>query len=254
MRVSGFAVLVALTAASPVAAQSPAAVPYGAVAVHSSTLACADVPTATVPSVPLRIVGVQDTMRRSSFAPGDSVVLNQGRTAGIEPGQRYYIRRATRGELRRPISAANPGAVRTAGWLTVTAVDDVRALGRIDAACDAVRHDDYLEPYEPVAVPAAPARAGAPQHDQMARVLPGTDQTQVFGAGALVPIDRGTDDGIGTGTQFVVYRDTRSGGPLVIVGEAVVVAAGPAFSTVVLTRTQYEVQSGDYLAPRAATP
>ncbi len=234
------------------AAAQPAT--FDRVSVHPHSLLCTDLVVHTAPAVSLRVIGVQDTQPRYAFAPGDSVVLSAGRAGGVEPGQRYLIRRASRGPSRQPISAAAPGAVRTAGWLTVTAVDDGTALARIDYACDGVHPNDYLEPYVLASLPATDAGTGAPQHDQMARILFGTDQTGVFGAGSLFAIDHGSQHGVEQGRRFVVYRDTGTGRPLVIVGEAVALAVGPDTSTVVLIRSHFEALTGDYLAMRAATP
>jgi hypothetical protein len=223
---------------------------FGSVSVHPTTLLCTDMPVYAAPAATLRIIGVEDTMPREAFAPGDSVVLSAGRIGGVEPGQRYLIRRASRGPSRRAISPTTPGAVRTAGWLTITAVDDAAALARIDGACDSVHPDDYLEPYVVPVLPEARGTGGTPQHDQMARILFGVDETQTFGAGSLFSIDRGTNAGIEQGRQFVVYRDNGTGRPLVIVGEAVALSVGPDVATVLLVRADFEAAAGDYLAMR----
>ncbi|MDP1572472.1 MAG: hypothetical protein Q8L86_20935 [Vicinamibacterales bacterium] len=248
MRLIFSALVVALVATAPYAAAQPAT--FGRVSVHPATLLCTDIPVYVAPTVSLRVIGVEDTQPRAAFAPGDSVVLSTGLAGGVAPGQRYLIRRVSRGISRQPISRASPGAVRTAGWLTVTAADDATALARIDGACDAVLPDDYLEPYVLPVLPRADGAAGTPQHDRMARVVFGVDETRAFGTGALLTIDRGSDDGVAQGRQFVVYRDTGTGRPLVVVGEAVALAVGPDVSTVVLTRARYEVLAGDYLAMR----
>lgn len=253
MRLFVLSIVVAGASVAALSAQ-PAAVTYGRVTVHPETLACADRPLSQPPVTGVRVLGVQDTQRRESFAPGDSLVLSAGHGAGLEPGQRFFLRRAVRGPSRAPISPETPGALRTTGWLTITAVDDQTALGRIDRACDAVFVDDSLEPFALPELPRALPGTGAPQHDAMARVLFGTDRTQAAGAGAILAIDRGAEDGLATGQAFVVYRDTGTGRPLVIIGEAVALAVGPDTSTVVLVRAGYEVMAGDYLAPRAATP
>lgn len=244
----------AVAAASVAPALAQSAVTYGRVTVTPVTLACADKPVHEAPVASLRVLGAQDTQRRETFAPGDTLVLSAGAAAGVEPGQRYFIRRALRAPSRQPIAAATPGAVRTAGWLTVTAVDDRTALARVDYACDGIFTDDYLEPFALPVLPAAAPSTGAPQHDAMARVLFGVDRTEAFGVGGLANIDRGASHGVTPGQSFVVYRDTGTGRPLVIVGEAVALAVGPDAATVVLVRADREVLAGDYLAPRAATP
>ena len=239
--------LVVLASVQAAGAQSTT---FGRVSVHPAGLLCTDIPVSAAPAAVLRIIGVQDTQSRGAFAPGDSVVLSTGRAGGVEPGQRYLIRRASRGPSRRAISPETPGAVRTAGWLTVTAADDGTALARIDGACDGVHPGDYLEPYVLPTLPRADGPAGIPQHDQMARILFGIDQTGAFGAGSLFAIDRGSEHGVVEGRQFVVYRDTATGGPLVIVGEAVAMSVRPDTTTVLLVGAAFEALAGDYLAMR----
>lgn len=220
------------------------------VSVHPAGLLCTDVPVYAPPAAELRVIGVQDTQPRGAFAPGDSVVLSAGLAGGVEPGQRYVIRRVSRGPERLPISPNAPGAVRTAGWLTVTAADEVTALARIDGACDGIHPEDYLEPYVLPTLPQPLGAAGVPQHDQMARILFGADESGAFGAGSLFSIDQGSDHGVTEGRQFVVYRNTGTGRPLVIVGEAIAMAVRPDTSTVLLVRSKYEALTGDYLAMR----
>lgn len=245
-------VLVLMFTLAPIsaAAQAPPMATYGRFTVHPLAVVCTDVPVVAPREAALRVVGAQDTQPRRSFAPGDILVLSAGRTGGVEAGQRYLVRRVNRGPSRRPPSAAHPGALRTAGWVTITAVDDRTALARLDGACDAVHVGDLLEPYELPALPAAPASGGTPRHDRMARVLFGVDEVRAFGAGDLLAVDLGAADGLVPGQTFVIYRDTRAGAPLVIVGEAVALEVREATATVLVTGARYEILEGDYLAPR----
>ncbi|MBA3271499.1 MAG: hypothetical protein H0T71_13415, partial [Acidobacteria bacterium] len=99
------------------------------------TAACTDVPTTTIPDPPRRVLAPHSADNHLIARAGDIVVLNGGTTEGFMVGQRYFTGRVTLPVSREPISAADPGAIRTSGWLTVIAADDRSTLARIDYAC-----------------------------------------------------------------------------------------------------------------------
>ena len=41
----------------------------------------------------MRVVGVQDTVFRDLLGPGDTILINGGSNSGLEPGQRFFVRR-----------------------------------------------------------------------------------------------------------------------------------------------------------------
>src|SRR5687767_7559185 len=85
--------------AAPVWAQAPAdqqmvAPPSWAF----NDLACAPglAPVKTVETAPppaYRVIGSQDTVIRSLLGPGDTLVISGGSNAGLQSGQRYFVRR-----------------------------------------------------------------------------------------------------------------------------------------------------------------
>jgi hypothetical protein len=101
------------------------------------------------------------------------------------------------------------GSVRTAGWLTVTAVDESSALAKIDFSCDSIEPGDYLETFAEPAMPERTADMAEPKFSDRARVLFGTDRRNNLGDGDLFSIDRGREQGIATGDRFAIYRDRR---------------------------------------------
>ena len=102
-----------------------------------------------------------------------------------------------------------------------------------------------------VGVADASAPDGELDFTALSHVLGGSEHRDMGGAGDLMMIDRGTDQGVAPGARFAVYRDVKVGGlPLASVGEAVVISTGKTNSVVRLTRTRDVVQVGDFLVPR----
>jgi hypothetical protein len=228
-------------------------------------VACTDVPVVSAPVRELRILGGQVPELRELFGTGEVVVLNGTTATGVAVGQRYYVRRVEQGRDREPISAEYPGAIRTAGWLTVTAVDERFALGHIDFACDGFRSGDYLEPFEPPTMAEATGPDGPPDFDRPIFVVFGKDRQEQAGAGDLMSIEHGAAQGVGPGTRVAFYRDRRLARwrfayqtiplvPLVHIGDGHVVAASETSARVLVTRAIDSVKSGDLAYIRGAKP
>lgn len=212
-------------------------------------VACTDQPTSLDSLPSLRVLAGQVGDDREAFATGDVLVLNGNTASRIEPGQRYLVRRlapprVTLGNEDAPVMAAH-----TAGWISVTAADQHFALARVDYACDTVMVGDYLEALA-LPVPAEASAAGEPAYTTPARVLFGVDRKEAFGAGDVFAINRGTGQGVQAGTRVIVYRDRRSGTPLVELAEGHVVDVSTDSARVVLTRARDAVYAGDLVVLR----
>ncbi len=213
-------------------------------------IACTDVPTATVPVQELRILSPHAADLHEASSRGDLVVLSGGTPQGVMIGQRYFSRRLHPPISKEVISATQHGAIRTTGWLTVVAADERFALGRIDYACVSVESGDYLEPYVEPALPAAAGKDGPTNFTDLGRVLFGPDRREIFGAGDIFSIDRGSARGMVTGTRVAFYHDRRNGTPLVEIGVGIVVEVSAESSKVVLEQTSSDVKTGDYFGVR----
>ena len=217
-------------------------------------VACAPSPGPPPAQTPdaLRVRGGQDTSPRTLFGTGELVIVNGGTQAGVALDQRYF--------LRHPIASGAYGSHRiaeaetavTTGWLRVVAVNATTAIATIDYTCDAVIAGDYLEPFvaPPAATPAGPA--AEPDFSTMGRVLYGNNQQQLGAAGDLMLIDRGDEHGATPGARFAIYRDLRTGVPLVAVGEGMVVSSSGGRSLMRILSSRSAVESGDYVVPRAS--
>jgi hypothetical protein len=213
-------------------------------------VACADEPVATLPTPQLTIAGAERADGRRVLGPGDVVVIKAGTAMGIAVGQSFLARRVEGGG-RDAFRRGRDGyaGIRTAGILTVTAVDEQFALARIERACDYVLVGDYLEP---LVLPALPVveKAGPPDFGDRGRVLFGPDLRTVFADGDLLAIDRGAIHGVAPGTRFALYRDPSNGLPLTELGEAVVIETGETASRAVIVRVLDVVTAGDVAVRR----
>lgn len=211
---------------------------------------CSEQAVTAVPATSLTIAGAQRADGRQTLAPGDIAVIRAGTGQGLAVGQSFTARRLE-GDARDAFRRGQRGfaGVRTAGIVTITAIDERFALARVEQACDEVRVGDYLEPVAAFALPAA-AAPGEPAFDDRASVLFGVDLRTEFGDGDLVLIDRGTSHGVAPGTRFALYRDPQNGLPLSELGEAVVVDAGETTSRAMVERASGVVTTGDVAVRR----
>jgi hypothetical protein len=244
------AVLISLLASSvPVAAQTGPAAAQTGLPADIIALACTPTSRFTRPDVPLRVTGGQDGVIRRMYAPGDLITINAGSTNGISVGQEFFVRRVE--DRQFGTSHLDPLIIDTAGWLRVYAVDDTMSLATVTHACDAIEVGDFLEPFTlPDAVVPNPNKPKA-ERDNYARVMPGTDLKSLFGNGDFFTINRGTDQGLKVGAQFVVYRDKKERTNFLFeLGEAVAVSVGPQMSTLRVTLSRDAFMQGDLVAER----
>jgi hypothetical protein len=212
----------------------------------------------------LRIVGVQDPAPRELLGPGDTLVINAGSNAGIQPGQRFFVRRivpqvTTTGPTPRP-------TIHTSGWVQILGVDTMVSTATVLHACDGILVDDYLEPFVSPMIAARPLSGSVPQYDNMGHIVTGVEGLHTAAAGNLMTIDRGTNSGVTLGQRYLVFRDKRDqhiettgrskafidmakNAPLVEVGEVLVVAVRTDDATVQVVASRDTIELGDLVAP-----
>jgi hypothetical protein len=214
------------------------------------SLACAPTLAYEIPDFPMRISGGQESVVRTSHAPGDLVTINAGRRDGIAVGQEYYTRRAL---VSRDggVGPANPATIRTSGWIRVWAVDEEMSLATISHACETVDVDDYLEPFFAPTVPLASNATSEPERGNYGLVLSGQDRRTQFGRGDYLLIDRGRNQGVTPGARFVVYHDKKVAGNFLFqIGEAVAVDVRTDTATLHVLSAIDAISAGDYVGMR----
>jgi hypothetical protein len=213
-------------------------------------LACAPAVTFEMPATPLRVTGGQDSFVRRLYTTSDLVTINAGRQNGIEVGQQYFVRRPLPTSARGTASRQSPAVIQTTGWIKVYAVDDAMSLATVTHVCDTIEVGDYLEPLSLPAMPAI-AEGGAAERDNYGRVTLGVDRRRSFGKGDFFVLDRGANEGIAPGAQFVLYRDKKQvENFLYELGEAVAVSVSADSATLQITLARDSVEAGDYVALR----
>jgi hypothetical protein len=229
-------------------------------------LACAPYMTKTNPAKAPRILGSQDTGVRDQLSVGDTLVVSGGASAGLNTGDRFYVRRLVRtfGQTEGP-DDRHPLQVHTAGWIQILGVDSTLATAKVVQACDSIMLDDYLEPYVPPTVAERPLPGNSPTYDNMGHIRGGASGTEVIGIGQMASIDRGSTTGVVAGQRFLVFRDKRNlpvpvegksvafvegtrQVPLVEIGEVMVVSVRADDATVQVLAQKDAIMPGDLIA------
>lgn len=249
--------------------QTPAApAPVDLVAPPSwlyNDLACAPLLTNQAPG-PLRVIGSQDSVIKHMLGPGDTLVISGGSAAGVQPGQRFYVRRNVTTFGARGPDLQHAVNVHTAAWIQILGVDTAVATATIVGSCEGIMLDDYLEPFTPPMIAARAVPGSTPQYADMGHILTGDEAAQNVGAaGQLIGIDRGSNHGIVPGQRFLVFRDkgrlrnespeysqryVDSTGhlPLVEIGEVLVMSVRAETSTVRVVVAKDAITMGDLIA------
>ena len=244
-----------LVAGSAVSAQrAPAASPTN-LSPEVLALACAPGLAYEAPMAPLRVTGGQDSFVRRIHAPGDLVTINAGEENGITVGQEFFVRRITT-PGQKTLSRDKPGTVQTSGWIKVYAVDPTMSLATVTYACDTIEINDYLEPFALPQVPMASSTRAKPEKDNYGRVMTGADRRRSFGTGDFFVLNRGSEQGVKPGSQFVVYRNKhernvqQADNFLYELGEAVAVDVKADQATLKVTMSRDAFSEGDLVAMR----
>ena len=212
----------------------------------------------------LRVVGVQDPAIRELLGPGDTLVISGGSNAGLEPGQRFFVRR-----IIPAVSVLGPAprpTIHTSGWVQILGVDTTVSTATVVHACDGILFDDYLEPYVAPTIAARPLPGSTPQYDNMGHIVAGVEGIHTGAQGNVMTIDRGSNSGVVLGQRYLVFRDKRDkkldvtgrskpfadmarNSPLVEVGEVLVVAVRADDATVQVVASRDAIANGDLIAP-----
>lgn len=237
-----------LAAAASASAQSTVALtPRTTLPAH---VMCTDWLVPALPMPVVRIAGAHHFDQRQALSRGDLVVLSRAPGDGLVVGERYLVRRLPVGSNTFLPKSGGYVPIRTPGWVTIAALDEINAVAHVDHACDAIEPGDYLEPYVEPVLPTPDAKVAAPDFSERVQILPGLEGRTIFANGDIFSIARGTEHGVARGARFAIYRDRHDGGPLVHIAEAIVTDLSATSSKLLLLRTTDAVATSDIAVPR----
>jgi hypothetical protein len=197
-------------------------------------------------------VGSEEGGDKVALAERDIVYLNKGSNGGVKAGDLYTLHHVAY-TVRHPVSGRKIGSkIVTSGWVKVIMVQEDTACAVIEQSCIDIQAGEYLKPFEKVNVPMvvrrAPAGCCEPPNGKITRhVVDLQEDLAIAGAGQFLTIDAGTEDGVGPGNVFAVYRVIypKVPTPRDAVGEATVVAVRDRTATAKVTYSRKEVRVGD---------
>ena len=209
-------------------------------------IACAPMSPSLPPNQGLRISGGY-THGRMMFGVGEPVIVNAGANQGVQKGQIYYVRRKVADNFTPVLVDFTPNSIHTAGWVTIVDAKGDLSVAVVTHACDGVLDGDYLEPFSAPVVP-PPALGGEPDYEHPARLVMADERRQTGSEGTLMLINRGSDHGARAGQSMTIYRETITGGPVLNVGRATILAVYPQTSLVRIDASREAVYIGDLAA------
>lgn len=194
------------------------------------------------------IIGHRDDTRRELYGPGDILVVDVGADMGLKQGDNYIVRRRFQyGEKGVPLKQATFGGQST-GLVQVVETSPATSVAVVVYACAEFEAGDSLVPFEPLPVLAAD-EAGEPFFEEPARVVFGELGRATGTTNQLMVIDRGYSQGVVRGQRFTLFRHSvATGGPVIRVGDGVVVAVRPQSATIRIDRANDAVEVGALVA------
>ena len=250
------------------------------------SLYCSGVVTDKPVSRDIYLISGENSRYKTSFVPGDYVFINQGAEHGVKVGDQFEVIRAesdmtgTRWFKYQPMLSRAMGATYSdIGRLRIVHVDAKTSTAEMEMACEMMQRGDTVRPF--VARPAPQFHSekldpfAAPSGKKTAMIVTTKDFGTLVGAGRIVYINLGNDQGVQVGDYFRMFRYQGSHGdtmyeikktayavygfgsapvayewnnlPRHVLGEGIVLRTGPNSSTVLVTTTRQEIFVGDYV-------
>jgi hypothetical protein len=155
--------------------------------------------------------------------------------------------------VKHPDSGRKIGTkVETTGWLRVILVQENSSTAVVEAACNDIHAGDYAKPLEKPNVPLALRRPPAdrttpPTGKAHGWVVDISDDSAIAGAGHLLSIDLGLENGIAPGNILAVYRIMYPSVPTSrnLLGEVAVLTVRDRTATAKVTYSRDAIMLGD---------
>ena len=200
----------------------------------------------------LVVIGSEAGATQIGHAERDILYLGKGSNAGVKAGDVYTMQHRAY-VVKHPESHKKLGTkVETTGVVRVILVQENSATAVIEHSCADSHDGDYLKPFEKPSVPLAlrrtpPDRLTPPSGKAHGYVVDAADDAAESGAGQMISIDLGSQQGVAPGNTLVVYRIMYPSVPTSrnVLGEAAVLTVREGTATAKLTYTRDAVMIGD---------
>jgi LysM domain len=205
----------------------------------------------------LYVIGSEQGGGKVALAERDILYLNKGSNAGVRAGDVYTLNHFAY-SVRHPDSGRKLGQkIEVTGWARVILVEENTATAVVEQACNDIHAGDYLKPYERVSVPLALRRPPAdrltpPSGKTSGFIVDVADDAVIAGAGHILSIDLGSEDGLAPGNMLTVYRIMYPSVPTSrnVVGELAVVAVREHTATAKVMYSNDAMSPGDQVELR----
>jgi len=232
------------------------------------------------------LISGENSRYKNTFSFPDYVFINQGAEHGVKVGDQFEVIRpvsdttgVTWFKYQSTLTHAMGTTYADIGRLRIVHVDAKTSTAEMALACTLMQRGDIVRPF--AARPAPPFHNvkldpfAAPSGKKTAMVVTTKNFGTIAGAGQIVYINLGSDQGVQVGDYFRVFRyqgthiDTLyqlknsaymmygygstpvayqwNNLPRHILGEGIVLRTGPNSSTVLLTASRHEIFVGDYV-------
>ena len=248
---------------------------------------CAGIVTMEPPPGDTYVISGVESATRIVFNQGDLVFINRGANQGVQVGSEFLVSRRVKENLETPWFVWQQDLLRTMGAtyadigrLRVVNVQANTSTAEIVDFCEPVQRGDIVQSF--VARPAPNYKPAAkldifarPSGKEQAMIVTTRGFGQMAGAGRVVYVNLGREQGVRVGDYYRVFRyqgDRHStvyqargqersiwglGSapapwkwvdlPRDILGEGIVLGVSPNASTVLITASLREIYAGDYV-------
>jgi len=276
----GYLVLsMALTSA--LYAQQSAATP------NEREMYCSGVVTTEPPSRDTYVISGVESGLRITFHQGNLVFINRGANQGVRVGAEFLVSRPVRELMptkwftwQNSLLRAMGATYADVGRIRVVNVQPTTSTAEIVYSCDFMLRGDIVQPFTERRAPSFKPAGNLdlfapPSGKEQAMVVTTRGFGQLAADGAIVYVNLGSSQGVRVGDYFRVFRyqgDRHSAAyqprgmayrvpgmgvapgpwdwddlPRDILGEGIVLRAGPNASTVLITASRREIFPGDYV-------
>jgi len=252
-----------------------------------STVYCSNFVTSDHVGDEARLISGEESSSKLIFALRDYVFINQGSSQGVRVGDRYSVFRPESDVNRvqwfkwqDKLMKAMGTLYKDAGQLKVVNVQPNVSTAEVIFACEYLQRGDWIRPLEerpsPPYKPAAVFDPFAPVSGKsVGMMVVGREFSQVYGKLSTVYINLGAGQGVHVGDYLRIFRYQGSHAQLAptfqdfqyamygfgstpvhyqwndlprdVLGEGIVLNAGPNSATMLITLTRMDVYAGDYV-------